>query len=226
MGKSKKPLEAVQGSYCALPHAVLDSIAFMGAAHPARSLLCDLIRQHNGKNNGHMHMASPWLRKRGWTSNDVVHRAKLELIERGLIVQTRQGGLNAGANLYAVTWLIITNFVGLDIRPNDYHPGAWRLMENLPIIGKRTQLHSLPNSKKCDASSVSRGGTALPDGAIDSFIVPFNGVKKALSHVTATPSPGNNEYYHLQDIATASLPRHRSVVGAKGRSGRRSIVNT
>lgn len=177
MGKNNKPLESVQGSYCALPHAVLDSIALMGAGHTARSLLFDLLRQHNGKNNGHFQMALPWLRKRGWTSNDVIHRAKLELIDRGLIIQTRQGGLSAGANLYAITWLIITNFVGLDIRPKDYHPGAWRLMENLPIMGKCAPQLSSQNSKKYDLRSAARGDTAPHYGAVDSPTVPFNGVK-------------------------------------------------
>jgi len=137
MAKHKKILEAPQGLYTPLPHVLLDSAAFMGASHTARSLLCELLRQHNARNNGHLHLASTWLKKRGWNSNDVQYRAKLELIERGLIIQTRQGGLNAGANLYAVTWLPISNFVGLDIKPKDYHPGKWRFMDSSPVIGKQ-----------------------------------------------------------------------------------------
>jgi hypothetical protein len=109
----------------------------MGASHTARSLLCELLRQHNGRNNGHLQLSSTWLKKRGWSSNDVAHRAKLESLERGLIIQTRQGGLNAGANLYAVTWLPISNFVGLDIKSKDYHPGKWRFMDSSPVIGKQ-----------------------------------------------------------------------------------------
>ena len=142
-------------------------------------------------------MAAPWMKKRGWTSNDVLHRAKLKLIERGLIIQTRQGGLNAGVNLYAVTWLPISNFVGLDIQSKHYYPGAWRFMDTLPAIGK----HKL--------SSVSRCGTAPPDGA-----------KTALSGASTAPSNGNNEYTHTSTVPFI-VKGKRPVVGAKGKSGKR-----
>ncbi len=202
MAKHKKPLEACQGFYTALPHALLDSVAFMGASHTARSLLYELLRQHNGRNNGHLQLSSTWLKKRGWTSNDVLHRAKLEFIERGLIIQTRQGGLNAGANLYAVTWLPISNFVGLDIKPKDYHPGKWRFMDSSPVIGK----HKL--------SSVSRCGTAPPNGMANQFATPSHGAKTALSDHSTAPSNGNNEYIPLPTNKTS-----KRIVGRKGKSG-------
>ena len=208
MAKHKKPLEPCQGYYSALPHGLLDSVAFMGAGHPARSLLFDLLRQHNGRNNGHIQMAAPWMKKRGWTSNDVLHRAKLELIERGLIIQTRQGGLNAGANLYAVTWLPITNFVGLDIQSNHYYPGAWRFMDTLPAIGK----HKL--------SSVSRCSTRPPHGVADPLAAPPDGANKAIFGIATAPSNGNNEYIHTSTVSLIAKGR-RPVVGAKGKSGKR-----
>jgi len=202
MAKNKKPLEAAQGLYTALPHALLDSVAFMGASHPARSLLCELLRQHNGGNNGHLHLASSWLKKRGWTSNDVQHRAKIELIERGLIIQTRQGGLNAGPNRYAVTWLSISNFVGLDIQPKDYHPGKWRFMDSSPVIGKQK------------LSSVSRCGTAPPNGMANQLSAPSHGTKTALSSNSTAPSNGNNEYIPLH-----TNKKSKPVIGRKGKSG-------
>jgi len=208
MAKHKKPLEPCQGYYSALPHGLLDSVAFMGAGHTARSLLFDLLRQHNGRNNGHIQIAAPWMKKRGWTSNDVLHRAKLELIERGLIIQTRQGGLNAGANLYAVTWLDITNFVGLDIQSKDFHPGAWRFMDTLPVILK----HNLSSASRCD--------TAPPDGVADQLTAPPDGAKTALSGASTAPSNGNNEYNHTTTVPIIAKGK-RPVVGAKGKSGKR-----
>ena len=213
VAKHKKPLEATQGYYSALPHALLDSVAFMGAGHPARSLLFDLLRQHNGRNNGHIQMAAPWMKKRGWTSNDVLHRAKLELIERGLIIQTRQGGLNAGASLYAVTWLQITNFVGLDIQSKHFHTGAWRLLDKPPVIAK----HKL--------SSVSRCSTAPAHGVADQLAAPSHGAKAALSGTASAPSHGNNEYNHTTAVPFL-VEGDRPVVGAKGRSGKRSAIPT
>lgn len=138
-GKQKRPVEAVNGFYAAMPIAVLDSAAFMGASYPAKALLLDVARQHNGTNNGHLHLCFSWLSKRGWKSRDVIQRAKDDLIARGLLVKTKQGGLNMGASWYAITWLKISNFVGLDIQHRDYHPGAWSFMDCQPEKNK-TQL--------------------------------------------------------------------------------------
>lgn len=131
--RQKKPPESVSGLYVALPIAILDSVAFTGASHPAKALLLEAMRQHNGKNNGHLQLSASWLSKRGWNSRDVTQRAKKELIERRLLIETRQGGRNMGASLYAVTWLPITNYFGLDIDKKNYSQGAWAFMDNLPI---------------------------------------------------------------------------------------------
>jgi hypothetical protein len=135
--KQKRPAEAVSGLYGAIPTALLDSVAFMGASYPAKALLYDLIRQHNGSNNGRLQLSFAWLEKRGWNSRDTVQRARDELIARGLLVKTKQGGLNIGPSWYALTWLPISNFVGLDMQAKDYHRGAWAMMDKLPIAEKR-----------------------------------------------------------------------------------------
>ena len=67
-------------------------------------------------------------------------------MERNLLIQTRQGGLNIGASRYAVTWLVISNFVGLDIQAKTYHPGAWAFMNELPMGKKIT--HAIPPNGK------------------------------------------------------------------------------
>jgi hypothetical protein len=149
--KQKRPVEAIGGLYGAIPHAVLDSTAFKGASYPAKALLFDLIRQHSGNNNGHLHLSFSWLASRGWKSRDVIQRARGELMQRGLLIQTRQGGLNLGASRYALTWLHISNFVGLDIQGKDYHPGAWSFMDALPIARKNADA-SPPNGKGNPAS--------------------------------------------------------------------------
>ncbi len=149
--KQKRPVEAINGLYSPIPHAVLDSVAFKGLSYPAKALIFDLIRQHNGNNNGHLHLSYSWLEGRGWKSRDVIHRAKAVLIERNLLIQTRQGGLNIGANRYAVTWLTITNFIGLDIQAKSYHPGAWAFMNDLPM-GKKI-MHSVPPNGKGNTSN-------------------------------------------------------------------------
>ena len=55
--KQKRPVEAISGLYGAIPHAVMDGVAFKGASYPAKSLLFELMRQHNGKNNGQLQLS-------------------------------------------------------------------------------------------------------------------------------------------------------------------------
>lgn len=163
--KAKKPVESVRGTYSAMPHAVMDSLAYTGSSATAKALLNELIRQHNGGNNGRLHCAHSWLAPRGWASKSTVERARAELLKRGLIVQTKQGGLFIGPTWHALTWLAISNFVGLDIASNQYHPGAWMLCD-LPKTGKR----KAPVKKDChpfhegsaDPSMRSAGESADP----------------------------------------------------------------
>lgn len=108
-----------------IPHAVMDSEAFMGLTDHGKALLFALMRQVNGSNNGRLQLTNKWLAAKGWRSISINKRAITELIERNLIVSTRLGGLNAGCNWYALTWLPISNFVGLDISADTYKQGCW-----------------------------------------------------------------------------------------------------
>ena len=126
--KAKKPLEAPDGRYFALPHAVLDSDAWRGCSPPARALLMELCRQHTGSNNGQLHLARSWIEGRGWKKSGATVRAlRDELIRRRLIVKTRDGGLNNGPHRFALTWLRITDWQRLEITQRDYYPGAYLL---------------------------------------------------------------------------------------------------
>lgn len=200
----KKSAERPTGAFSALPHVVLDSQAWRGASHPACVLLIELLRQHNGSNNGRLHLSTGWLRKRGWLSVDVIQRAKCELIERMLIVKTRQGGLNAGADLYAITWLPITNFLGLDIRAAEYHRGAWNCFTE-PEKQKK------PSVKR--NSAIPAGGTATP------FTVPPAGTKPAIFECVAIPPNGNNVSTNVP-----SLNKRKRIVGKIGKSGTKTVA--
>jgi len=166
--KQKRPIEAINGLYGAIPHAVLDSVAFKGAGYPAKALIFDLMRQHSGNNNGHLHLSFSWLEGRGWKSRDVIQRARAELIKYNLLIQTRQGGLNIGASRYAVTWLKISNFVGLDIQSKEYHPGAWALMNELSM-GRKITNAVPPNGK---GNTASRYSAIPPAGTAKCITVP------------------------------------------------------
>lgn len=134
MGKKRRnaPAEVVSGRYSPVPHSLLDSPAFQACSPLAKALIFELMRQHNGNNNGHIRLSRSWLSGRGWCVASV-SRARDELLHFRLIVQTRHGGLRNGSHLYAVTWLAITNFDGLDIGPHEYRPGAYLLPVTAPF---------------------------------------------------------------------------------------------
>lgn len=207
--KTESTPERSKGLYSHIPHAVQDSPAFMGASHKAKALLYEVMRQHNGKNNGHLHLAMSWLKKRGWRSADQVTEATAELLERQLIVQTRKGGLNWGPNLYALTWHHITNYIGLDIQPKDYHPGRWSLC-NLPPTSRRK-----PPQRKDKTSSDHRNGAVPTVGIARLPTVPNSGTEIANFGASAVPVNGNNERLPIPHLKTG-----QRVVGAKGRSGK------
>ena len=151
--KNQRP-ERISGGYSSIPHIVLDSVSFKGASEKAKALLFALMRQHNGINNGHLHLAKKWLYAQGWTCDESNRKASKELIERGLIIQTKWGGLNAGANLYALTWYDITNYIGLDIAPKGYQRGAYQLC-TLPPTARRKPPFKKQLTRHGDRASTS-----------------------------------------------------------------------
>lgn len=186
MAKKAKPPESVAGSYTPNPHNVLDSNAFTGASYRAKAMIHEFMRQHNGRNNGHLHACYSWLSERGWLSKEAISEAVKELELRGLILKTKQGGLDLGPSLYALTWLRITNFSGLDIQQKAYWPGAWT---NCEIPPKQ----SVRRVKKRSALPDSRGSTDPAAGAEDWPTDPVTGATKADFHNPTAPVAGDNE---------------------------------
>ena len=57
------------------------------------------------------------MRARGWRSEETLHKAKKELLQAQLIVESRKGGRPNGTTLYALTFFTLDNCGGkLDIR--------------------------------------------------------------------------------------------------------------
>ena len=208
--KSKPPYETFTGGGNRIPHAVLDSQAFIGANDRAKALLFALIRQHNGLNNGRLQLTDKWLAKQGYPSAGMNIKSRAELIERGLIVQTKWGGLNSGCNWYAVTWLPISNFVGLDISASTYHQGAWGNCK-LPPTARRK-----PPEKR-ETHSDHRSSTTPTTGAGEYPATPTTGAKEAIFSTSTAPTTGNNVSIPLHPNKTARGSKR--IVGKSGRSG-------
>jgi len=196
MAKRRPPKEPVAGYYTPIPHALLDSSAFQGTSYRAKALLFELLRQHNGTNNGHLHLATDWLKRRGWCSHDAIQKGKAELQERGLIVKTRAGGLRMGPDRFALTWVNVSNFAGLDIKA--FQPGDWRFLDPLPTVKKRND------------HPATRDRLVPPHGTETPAPVPAHGTAKGRFEASPVPPHGNNECYQLPTV------EHGAVKAAHG----------
>ena len=116
-GRSKRDLSREPGGFVAMPWRVMDSKAYQNLSHTARSLLLELARQLRPDNNGQLLASRAHLLKRGWRSADVIDRAKRELLNAELIVETVKGHRPNKASWFAVTWRL------LDHHPS-YDPGV------------------------------------------------------------------------------------------------------
>lgn len=150
------------GGFVALPWSVLDCSAYRALSHPARSLLIEFARQYVRDNNGRLLASTKFLKNRGWNSADVIHRAKHELLEAGLIYETVKGHRPNKASWYAITWQ------GLD-KDSRYDAGAWEGWrharsgyKNTPLIpSKGTKGHSIE-----PANGIAIAATSPLDGTI------------------------------------------------------------
>jgi hypothetical protein len=197
--KRRRGGEFVSGMYFALPHVVLDSVAYQLANYAAKALLLELGRQHNGRdNNGRLHLSQGWLVQRGWNSRDTIQRAKDELLARHLIVETRKGGFNRGPSLFALTWLPISNFVGLDMLPADYRPGAYASLNGSP---KKKPSRPIIGTDCTD----DRGKAAPMAGMAKAVAAPITGSKTADLEPSAAPIAGHNSMYCHSPLTLPSL---------------------
>ena len=138
-------------------------------------------------------------------------KARDELIERGLIIQTRMGGLNMGPDWFAATWLPISDFCGLDVSPHQYHPGAWQFCTSKPTPKRKPPLRI-----KSEALAGCRHRAAPVASSGEKPAAPVVGAKTALFQRLAVPVVGNN-------VFTIPHPTKNSkrIVGRAGRSGKK-----
>lgn len=106
-----------------VPAVVLNHPDYISLSPKAVKLFNDIGAQYNGRNNGDLCVSITLMMKRGWRSRDQLSKAIKELVARNWIIQTRQGGLNMGPNLYAITWQPIDECGGkLDVKPTTTAP--------------------------------------------------------------------------------------------------------
>ncbi|MCY1292931.1 hypothetical protein [Pseudomonas sp. D(2018)] len=126
------------GTYAVIPHVVMDSEDFLAISGAALRVLLGLLRQFRGANNGNLSATIQQSRVWGVKSPSTLVIALQELMDRNLIIRTRDpkycnpGGICA---LYALSWLAIDECGGrLDVDPTATPPRKFSLEEsNHPV---------------------------------------------------------------------------------------------
>ncbi len=120
-GRKAKSNAITYKGFLHLHKPLLESSDFISLKGNSIKLLIDIGQQYNGYNNGDLCASLSIMRKRGWNSNQQLSKALKELIDKNLIMQTKQGGLNIGPNLYAITWQPIDDCNRkLDVKPTTF----------------------------------------------------------------------------------------------------------
>ncbi len=123
------------GPFIQLPRCVLESRAYIECNSFSRMLLFDLLAQYRGKNNGDLSACWKFMRLRGWRSEATLMKAKRELIEFGLIVETRKGARPNKASLYALTFYALDECGGkLEMSSRTFPRGAYKLRDPVPVV--------------------------------------------------------------------------------------------
>lgn len=133
--KRSKKTENSLGRFVGLPHWVMHHAAFREASHRARALLLDVALQYTGSNNGKLVVCEKAMKPLGWNSKDGLTKAKRELVELGLLVETRRGAKPNRAAWYALSWRPLDVKDGLDISVRSYVTLAARKNDPRPPHG-------------------------------------------------------------------------------------------
>ena len=122
----KQKRDGANGAVLLVPHVVLNSPAYISLSGQAIKLLYDVAMQYNLSNNGALLASWRYMsEKRGWTSSAALNKAKAELIDHCLLVQTIQGMRPNKASWYGLTWYALDNITGLEISAQAWPRGSY-----------------------------------------------------------------------------------------------------
>ena len=117
-----------KATFISIPYAVMDHSNYKLLSPYGVKLLCDLLRQFNGYNNGDLCATYKFMKARGWRSTASLYRTIQELTYYGFIQLTQQGGKHK-PSLYALTWKKIDEKLGkpLDVKATREASGLWKI---------------------------------------------------------------------------------------------------
>lgn len=168
----------------------------------------EFARQFVRDNNGRLLASGAYLAKRGWTSVDVITRAKRELLEAGFVFETVKGQRPNKASWYAVTWRALDKCGPYDFGTEAaFERGAY--LKSGPLkITSITPPHGVERPPIAPSHGAGRPATTPPGGAI-----------RAISDHLSTPSHGD----HLEMPSASEIKSTKSVRPEQRTAGRRDL---
>jgi hypothetical protein len=158
---SKRTRHDPDARYAMLPLPLMKHPAVVTLDHAAKWVLTVFAAQYDGKNNGTMmasdsYMAEHW----GIKSKDTLYRSRNDLLERALIVETRQGmRMRKIPTLFAIAWREINNIEGQQLdTPKPAPFGYLKLWPNHKWCGKKMKWQEqcdTPRSPGCTEKKIT-----------------------------------------------------------------------
>ncbi|TDR04342.1 hypothetical protein [Paraburkholderia silvatlantica] len=111
-----KKTQPVPAPYYALPCALQLCDEVIALSSNAHRLLHQIAALHHGFDNGHIALPRATARLLGWRSHDTFERALCELLNAGLLFQTRPA-TGRRSRLFALAWLPVPKVQGLMFVP-------------------------------------------------------------------------------------------------------------
>jgi len=204
-------------TFLSLPTVLIDSDGYRALSHTARSLLVDVGRQYNRTNNGKLVITARWYKPMGWTSADVVSRAKNELLQAGILFETRRGARPNRASWYALTFFGLDVESGLDVSPSQFKRGAY-IRPDPALAAKRDaarRTRRQPIKALSPSHGTARKAIAPSHGTETRTPVPSGGAMRP--PLPSPPIPCYGNYLELPSEGTddeGTKPRAASPVNA------------
>ncbi|MCP5019077.1 MAG: MarR family transcriptional regulator [Ketobacter sp.] len=126
MASNKPKGRARKARFTAVPHALMESDNYRHLNGWDVKLLLELVKQHNGSNNGDLSAAWGMMKNQGWRSSGTLFKSLAKLERLGFIERTRQGGKHQ-CNLFAITWYPIDECKGKhEVRATSTPSNRWK----------------------------------------------------------------------------------------------------
>lgn len=198
--------------FVAIPHVVMESSAWQHASLRARCILLELVKRHNGYNNGRIAMSQREMSVAiGSTSFRDIARATAEMMELGFVSLQWEGDTWARkAREFRITWL-----------PTGEHPHQkpatddWKAFSGATTVSaaKAVSATTVSAARKFPATTVS----AAKEQKWRKTVTDLNGAATTVSAHICKPYPAAAEQAGEQGVGPSSSPSESTTLAAAPR---------